>query len=155
MRKAFFGLALLIGTLALTANAQVINQKDKVAPDLKTGIATRTKFKTATVEKMLEQMGPAIKEQLRAGRVVAIDGVGTFQVVRIQAYKDINRNGEPVLVPARNYVEFLPDDGLNEAANAEGAVPARTVEGYKFVVNPNQAPTLKVESIKVLRTRIR
>jgi nucleoid DNA-binding protein len=154
MRKALFGLAALIGVLTLTAQGQVINQK-KAAPDLKAGIVRETKLKEATVEKMLKAMAPAIKEQLRAGRAVSIDGVGTFQVVRIDAYRDINRNGEPFTVPARNYVEFVPADGLDEAANAEGAVPARTVKGYKFEVMPTANPGQKNEGMRVPRTRIR
>jgi len=153
MRKPLF--VALISVIAITANAQVVNQKEKVAPDLKTGIARETKFKEATVEKMLKAMAPAIKEQLRAGRAVTIEGVGTFQVVRIDSYKDINRNGEPIIIPARNYVEFVPADGLDEAANAEGAVPARTVKGYEFKVLPTASPGQRIEGQRTQRTRIR
>jgi nucleoid DNA-binding protein len=155
MRKSLFGLALLIGVLAVTAQAQVKTTNNKVAPDFKAGLVRETKLKEATVEKVLKAFAPAMKEQLRAGRVITIDGVGTFQVVRIDSYKDINRNGEPITIPARNYVEFVPTDDLNVAANAEGAVPARTVKGYKFEVMPNANPGQKTEGLKTGRTRIR
>src|SRR5262249_55647107 len=131
------------------------NQKEKVAPDLKTGIARETKFKEATVEKMLKAMAPALKEQLRAGRSVSIEGVGTFQVVRIDAYKDINRSGERVNVPPRNFADFAPAAGLDEAANAEGAVPARTVKGYEFKVLPTASPGQRIDGLRTQRTRIR
>jgi nucleoid DNA-binding protein len=154
MRKALFGLAALIGLLTVTANAQITQKPAKVAPDLKAGIARETKFKEATVDKMLKAMAPAIKEQLRAGRVVTIDGVGTFQVVRIEAYNDLIE-GRPQTVPARNYIEFVPDNGLNEAANADGAVPARTVKGYKFQVDPQRVSGQKSEGVRTPGRRTR
>jgi nucleoid DNA-binding protein len=160
MRKSLFGLAALVVVLTVTAEAQNVNQKkdkakEKVAPDLKAGLVRETNLKEATVEKVLKAMAPAMKEQLKAGRSVTIEGVGTFQVVRIDAYQDINRNGEPITIPARNYVEFVPTDGLNEAANSADAVPARTVKGYKFEVNPNANPGLKNDGMRVPRTRVR
>jgi len=154
MRKALFGLAALIGVLTLTAQAQVSDKK-KVAVDFKAGLVRETKYKEATIEKVLKAMGPAMEEQLRAGRSVSIEGVGTFQIVRIEAYQDINRNGEPITIPARNYVEFVPVDTLNTAANADGVVPARTVKGYKFEVMPNASPGIKSEGMRAPRTRIR
>ena len=153
MRKLL--LAALIAAVTLTADAQSVNKKEKVAPDLKAGLVRETNLKEATVEKVLKAMAPAMKEQLRAGRTVTIDGVGTFQVVRIGAYQDINRNGEPINIPARNYVEFVPAAGLDDAANADGAVPVRTVRGYKFEVNPNANPGQKTEGMRAPRSRIR
>jgi nucleoid DNA-binding protein len=155
MRKSLFGLAALVGVLTLTAEAQVYTNQKKAAPDFKAGLVRETKLKEATVEKVLKAMAPAMKEQLRAGRTISIEGVGTFQVVRIDSYKDINRNGEPITIPARNYVEFVPADGLDEAANAEGAVPARTVKGYKFEVLPNANSGQRTDGQRAPRTRIR
>ena len=50
-------------------------------------------------------------------------------------------------------LEPVPAAELNTAANSPGAVPARTVQGYEFRVNPNAAPGNKVQDIKVPRSR--
>jgi nucleoid DNA-binding protein len=152
MRKAQWGLAALVLTLAAVASAQVPGAKAKKVPDFKEGIAKESKLKVKTVDQVLKAFGPAIQEQLMAGRTIDLPGVGTFRVVRVNAYRDLI-NGIPGVVPARNYVEFVPVTELNTAANAAGAVPARTVEGYQFRVNPNSAPGNKVEDLKVPRGR--
>jgi len=154
MRKAaFFGLAVLLGVIGVTADAQVAKQR-KLAPDLKAGIARIAQLKETTVEKQLKAMPEAMIEQLQAGRVITIEGVGTFQVVRIDEYEDLVQ-GRPTRIPARNFIEFVPADELNRAANSDGVVPARTVKGYEFRVNPNANPGLKVEGRRTPSTRIR
>jgi nucleoid DNA-binding protein len=152
MRKAQWGLAALIVTLAVTAEAQV--PAPKKLPDLKTSVAKSAKLKVEMVEKMFTALGPAIREQLRAGKEIELPGVGTFRVVRVNAYRDLVA-GMPATIPARNYVEFVPASELNTAANSPGAVPARTVEGYQFRVNPNSAPSSRTEGPKVPRGRTR
>jgi hypothetical protein len=92
--------------------------------------------------------------QLRAGKQVEVPGLGLFRIVRINSYRDLV-NGVPAIVPARNYVEFVPTAEVAAIANAPGAVPARTVDGYEFRVNPNAAPGLKTEGTRVPRTRTR
>lgn len=153
MRKAQFALGALIVALALTAQAQVLEAK-KTLPSLSASIARDTRLKEEAVKKFLDAMGPVFKEQLRAGRQIELPGVGTFQVVRVTEHKDLV-NGRPAVIPAKNYIEFVPVTGLNDAANAPGAVPARTVEGYEFRVNPDSTPGFKTEGKRTPGTRSR
>jgi nucleoid DNA-binding protein len=150
MRRAQLALAALIVALALTAQAQVPGGRK--VPEFKSDVAQRANLKARTIEKVFDALGPALREQLRAGRQVEVEGVGIFRVVRINEYRDLV-NGLPTTIPARNYVEFVPAAQLNTAANTPGAIPARTVEGYNFRVNPNSAPSSKVQDIKVPRSR--
>jgi hypothetical protein len=75
-----------------------------------------------------------------------------LRVVRIAEHKDLVK-GVPAVIPATNYVEFVPAADLVTAANAKGAVPAKTVEAYEFRVNPNHDPGLKAEPRKTNRSR--
>src|SRR5262249_47828655 len=124
------------------------------AANLKSGIAARTKLKEADVEKMLKALGPVLSEQIRAGREIELPGIGTLRVVRVNEYRDLV-NGRPGTIPARNYVEFTPAAKLNNDANAAGAKPSRTVEGYDFRVNPNADPGQKMPNTRTPSTRIR
>lgn len=153
MRKSQFALGAIIVALALTAQAQVPFGKKDV-PTFPAGVAREAKLKEETVKKVLEAIGPALKDQLRAGRSVEIAGVGVFQVVRVTEHKDLV-DGLPATIPAKNYIEFVPASGLTDAANAPGAVPARVVEGYEFRVNPNSAPSSRIDGVRVPRTRTR
>ena len=154
MRKAaLLGLAVLLGAIGLTAEAQVARQQ-KPAPDLKAGVARIAQLKDTTVERALKAMPDAMVEQLEAGRSVTIEGVGTFQVVRVEAYDDLVQ-GRPTRIPARNFIEFVPAEKLSLSANAEGVVPARSVQGYEFRVNPNAAPGIKTETRRTPPTRVR
>src|SRR5690349_16637324 len=134
MRTAKGALAFLAAGLALVlvlaVDAQVVGEK-KTAPNVETGVVTATKESKQSVEKIMKALGPAIQEQLTAGRQVEIPGVGTFRVVKVEAYRDLV-DGRPATIPERNYVEFLPAAALNTAANAPGAVPARVVPPAEF-----------------------
>jgi nucleoid DNA-binding protein len=146
------GLAGLV--LTLTAGAQTTTPPKGREP-LKTALAKATKLKEADVAKLLQALGPAIRDQLNAGRQVELQGLGTFRVVQVPAHKDLVA-GRPAIVPAANYVEFLPSGGLAAAANAPGAVPARTVTPYDFIINPNATAGQKVEGGRVVdRVRTR
>src|SRR4051794_2653136 len=104
---ALAGLVLLVG---VTAEAQLPAPAKKV-PALNAAIARHAKVKVADVDKMLKAFGPAFAEQLAAGREVNLPGVGLFRVVRVDEYKDLV-NGRPATIPAKNYVEFIPDGQL-------------------------------------------
>jgi hypothetical protein len=58
-------------------------------------------------------------------------------------------------VPARGYVEFSPAADVTSAANAPGAVPNKTVQGYEFRVNPNANGGLKTDYTRTPGTRTR
>ena len=145
------GIALVLG---LAVDAQVIVGKKEPAANLEAGLVKTTKEKKESVEKLLKALGPAMQEQLTAGRQVVIPGVGTFRVVKVEAYKDLV-DGRPVVIPEKKYVEFLPDAALNTAANAPGAVPARIVPPFEFRVNPNANPGLRNDGLKTPRNRTR
>jgi nucleoid DNA-binding protein len=144
------GLAFVLG---LAVDAQVVVGK-KATPNLETGLVTATKEKKESVEKIMKALGPAIQEQLTAGRQLEIPGVGTFRVVKVEAYRDLV-NGRPAVIPERNFVEFLPAAALNAAANAPGSVPARVVPPAEFRVNPAANPGIRNDGLKTPRTRSR
>jgi nucleoid DNA-binding protein len=117
------------------------------------GIVGETGQKAETVEKMLKAFGPAVTQQLLAGRVVELPGVATIRVVRVKEYTDLV-GGIVTKIPARNYVEIVPAAELDKVANLPGTVPARVVEPYEFKVMPDANPGIKTDGIKVPRTRI-
>ena len=166
MRTTRSALAALTATLALglwlhadaqtTSGGKAKPKEKKAAPvtDLKTGLMAATKYEDKTIEKVLKAFGPAFTDLINSGKSVEIPGVGTFQVVRVTEYKDL-AGGRPVVVPAKNYIEFVPEQKLNDAANSAGAKPARTVEGYDFRINPNADPGMKSPYTRNPGTRIR
>lgn len=145
------GITMLALALALSADAQP--PASKKLGSLKERLSIATNYKETAVEKFLQALGPAAREQLENGREVALPGLGTLRVVRVEAYKDLVK-GVVSTIPARNYIEFVPAGDLDKAANAAEAVPARSVPAYEFIVNPNHTPAQRAESNKVQRTRI-
>lgn len=157
MYKARWALAalvcVLVGAWGMQANGQV--GKPKAPATLKDGLVNGTGYEEEAVERFLKALGPAVTEQLLAGRRVEMPGLGTFQVVRVDAYRDLGPGGRPITVPARNYVEFIPSEGMDKVANQPGAVPAREVGAFDFIVNPGATPGIRTEGIKTIRTRPR
>ncbi len=159
MKRAHAALAGLGGILALVlgvaADAQVVTGPPPKPPgEFKAEIAKASKQKEDTVNQVFKALGPAFSAQLRSGRQVELPGIGTFRVVQVSAHRDMVA-GRPVTTPSRNYVEFVPAEGIDTAANAPGAVPAKTVEGYEFRVNPNANPGIKIEGSRTPGIRIR
>jgi hypothetical protein len=140
--------------VAVTAKAQVYTPPKPPPKSLKADVAAGAKQKEAIIDAVFKALGPAFRAQLRAGRQIELPGVGVFRIVRVSAYKDMV-GGRPVVIPARSYIEYIPDGDATDAANAPGATPARNVEGYEFRVNPNAAPGLKTEGTRSsgIRTR--
>jgi nucleoid DNA-binding protein len=146
--------ALVIGALAVVAAfslGQAVGSR-RLPANLKEGLVARTREAPETVDKLLKALAPAVGEQILAGRQVELPGLGSFRVVRIESYKDLD-GGRPITIPARNYVEFVPTEELDGVSNQPGAVPARTVSPMEFRVNPWATPGMKTESIKTIRTR--
>lgn len=161
MTRAKWALAglvcILAGAYAWTASAQVIigAGRDKAPASLEEGLVKHSGVKDRSAEKLLKALGPAVKEQLLAGRVVELPGLGVLRVVRVDSHKDLGPGGRPIIVPARNYVEFVPAGGLDTVANQPGAVPARTVEPFEYNVRPGAAPSTRSEYLRTTRTRPR
>ncbi|HJT76413.1 MAG TPA: HU family DNA-binding protein [Gemmataceae bacterium] len=140
-------LALMAG---LTATAQPPKAKARGAREetLPQRVARRTKLSEENVNRIMQALGPAIREELARGREVSLPGLGSFRVVRVEAHRDLGRGGRPVVVPAVNTVEFLADSELDGAANSAGARPAETVPGFHYVPLPDQTPGQKVGPVR-------
>jgi nucleoid DNA-binding protein len=154
MGKVRWALASLLCVLAVGADGQTIigGGAKKVPATFRDGVVVASKEKEATVDRVLKAFGPAVTEQLLAGRTVELPGLGVLRVVRIAAYKDLD-GGRPITVPAKNYVEFVPTAEMDRVANLPGTVPARTVTGYEFKAIGDRQPSGKVDGIKTVRTR--
>jgi nucleoid DNA-binding protein len=121
---------------------------------LNTELVRTTGLEEAQVDKLLKALGPEISKQLEAGRQVSLQGLGTFRVVQLEASRNLDA-GRPVMEPARNIVEFLPDAAMERAASAPGAVPAVYVPAFQYVPLPNQTPSTRVPPGRTPSTRVR
>lgn len=117
-------------------------------------LARLAKLKESDADAFFTALGPAIREELERGKEVAITGLGTFRVVRIAEHKDL-RNGQPVIVPAVNMVEFLAAGEINGGANSDNAQPAETVPPFQYIPLPGQTPGQKAPRTRTpsIRTR--
>jgi nucleoid DNA-binding protein len=158
MRKtqgmALIALFAVLGS-SLVLASQALSQKPGDKPQtVKDRIVKETKLESADVQKMLNALGPAIREQIRTGAQVEIPGLGTFRIVNIPEHRDLVA-GRPATVAGSNTVEFLPIGELVRAANSAGAVPAETVPPFSYIVNPYQAPTQRAPTTREVGTRTR
>jgi nucleoid DNA-binding protein len=175
MRKPHWGgLAALLGTLGLvlglTSAARSQRPADEEpplgprpqrsapeapeAPTLRGRLVKATRLSEGNVDVFLAALGPAIRDQLRTGAPVELPGLGVFRVVRVPAHRDLVA-GRPALIPASQYVEFLPTGNLVEAANAPGAVPAETVPPFEYHPLPNRTESQRVGTTRSLGIRTR
>jgi nucleoid DNA-binding protein len=146
-----WALAGLCGALALAAGMTATAQPQKRPPreeTLSQRVARTTRLSEKDVVRVLQELGPAVREELRRGREVSLPGLGTFRVVRVEGHRDLGRGGRPVVVPAVNTVEFLADGDMDSAANSAGAQPAETVPGFHYVPLPDQTPGQKVGPVR-------
>jgi nucleoid DNA-binding protein len=158
MRKSHcIALLALVGVLGLSLvlAGSALSQKPGDKPQtVKDRIVKDTKLEPADVQKMLNALGPAIREQLRTGAQVELAGLGTFRIVNIPEHRDLVA-GRPATVAASNTVEFLATGDLVRAANSAGVVPAESVPPFSYIVNPYQAPTQRAPTTRDLGTRTR
>ncbi len=157
MRKAHRGaLGVLLATfgLVLCWVAPARSQRPPFVDTLSKELARATDVDEEDVDKVLAALGPALAQQIAAGREVNLRGLGTFRVVRIPENKDLF-DGRPATIPARNYVEFLPDASIVQASNSPDARPAVTVPPFQYIPFPGQTPGQRVPSGRTPSTRIR
>lgn len=155
--RQILGVGILLGGLAALVghNAGVQAQKPAAKFDpIVERIAELTKLKPEDVDKVWRNQHQAITDQIRKGSSVQMPQLGRLQVVRIPEHKDL-QNGKPVTIQATNVIEFEPDSGLDSAANAPGAVPARTAGNYEFNPLPDQTPGQKMGRTRVPSTRVK
>ncbi|HZT82833.1 MAG TPA: HU family DNA-binding protein, partial [Gemmataceae bacterium] len=119
-------------------------------------LARESKLSEEQVNRVLTALGPAVRDQIKKGNSVSLPGLGTFRVVRVAEHKDIEAGtGRPLVIPARNTVEFLATEGLSTMANGEGVVPAETVPAWQFNPLPDQTKGQKVGPTRTEGTRTR
>jgi nucleoid DNA-binding protein len=119
-------------------------------------VARESKLSEEQVTRVLNALGPAVRDELKKGKTVSLPGLGTFRVVRVAEHKDIEAGTGRVLhIPATNTVEFLASEGLGEAANSASAVPAETVPAFEQSPLPNQTKGQKVPPTKTEGTRVK
>jgi nucleoid DNA-binding protein len=117
---------------------------------LSSRVAKTAKLSEQDVAKVLQALGAAVQEELKAGKTVTLPGLGTFRVVRIAEHKNMEvPTGRPVTVPATNNVEFLAGGELLSAANSASAKPAETVPDFRYIVIPNRVPSSRMPNTKV------
>ena len=117
-------------------------------------VAKASKVSEDDVNKVLKALGPAMREELRKGQAVSIEGLGTFRIVKLPEYRDL-KDGKPVIIPTRNTVEFLPGEGMLDAANSENATPAVVVPAFEYNALPGQTPGQKMGKTRVPDVRVR
>ena len=143
--------------LCLAAPAQTIKMSkapEKKKATLEGRIAEISKVKEEDVAKVLKALGPVVTERVKNGDTIEIPSLGTFRVVRVEEHKDLV-NGRPAKIAARNYVEFVPSGGMNDAANSETAVPSTSVPGFEYVPIGNRAKEMRTENSRQPNTRTR
>jgi nucleoid DNA-binding protein len=133
-------------------------QAAKPRPDETMGqrLARESKLTEEQVGRLLNVLGPAVRDELKKGNTVNLPGLGSFRVVRVAEHKDMEAGtGRVLRIPAKNTVEFLATEGLGEAANSATAVPAETVPAFEQNTLPNQTKGQKVPPTKTEGTRTR
>ena len=139
--------------LALILSAPAQTQRPK-GETLALRIAQSAKLTEENTDRFLKALGPAVRDELKQGREVSLPGLGTFRVVQIQEHRDL-RGGDPVIIPATNTVEFVPEGTLVEASNSENAQPAETVPAFRYIPVPGQTPSNRVSRTRTLPMRTR
>jgi nucleoid DNA-binding protein len=150
MRKLHWCALAATAALGVIVGMSVQAQTDKKQPSrpLHEMVAKKTKLSEDDVKKVLEALGPAIREKLANGETLDLPNLGTFRVVRIPEHKDLVK-GRPATIEAVNNVEFVPVGDLFDAANAASAVPAVTVPAFEYNPLPGQTRSERAP----LRTR--
>jgi DNA-binding protein HU-beta len=148
-KRPLLALAAMTGLLGVFVPLEAPGQQQapKPRPDETMGqrVARESKLTEDQVAKVLNALGPAMRDELKKGNTISLPGLGTFRVVRVAAHKDIEAGtGRVLTIPARNTVEFLASEGLGEAANSATAIPAETVPAFEQPTLPNQTKGQKV-----------
>jgi DNA-binding protein HU-beta len=157
-KRPWLALAALAATLGVLMPMAAPAQPAKPRGEETLGqrVAREAKLSEEQVTRVLTALGPAVRDELKKGNTVNLPGLGTFRVVRVAEHKDIEAGtGRPLRVPATNTVEFLPTEGLSEAANSATAIPAETVPAFEYHTLPNQTKGQKVGPQKIEGTRTR
>lgn len=92
-------------------------------PRLAALLAAKTGLPQKTCEDYLRQIITTVSEALAKGENVRISGLGTFKLVHVEPRRSVDVNtGEPVVLPARRKVVFVPSKEMASLANAPFAM---------------------------------
>jgi nucleoid DNA-binding protein len=116
-------------------------------------VARYADVKDKDAEQCIRVIGKALLEDLKQGKTDALPGFGSFRIVRVGESKDLV-NGRPVSTAAYNVVEFSPDEGVSDAANADNVEAAKFVPAFKYNILPGQTPGQKMPSSRMPSSRI-
>ena len=142
-------------TFASPALSEKLIAKDKQKATTIAGrISLETKLSEEDVGKVIKALGPAVREHLANGEVVDLPALGAFRVVRVPQHRDLV-GGRPAVIPGVNSVEFVPDSGLVDAANAASAVPQETVPPFEYNPLPDQTKSLRTPDERAPKVRTR
>ena len=152
--RRWLGAAALCGAvLVLTSPAHSQRKRDAELP-LTKRLARDAKVTEEQATRLFNALGPALRDELKNGKVASIPGLGSFRVVRIEEHKDIERGtGRVLRIPARNTVEFVPEGVLEGAANSATAKPQDTVPAFEYVPLPDRANGQKTGTTRSTGTR--
>jgi nucleoid DNA-binding protein len=157
MRKPhWLALGALVATLGVVFGvaSPAQSQRPPEKLPLKAAVAKKTKLSEDDVTKMLEALGPIVREKLANGETIELPGLGTFRVVRVPEHKDLVQ-GRPATISAVNNVEFLPVPEIVQAANAPGAVPPATVPAFEYDPLPGQTKSPRAPYVRQPNDRVR
>lgn len=109
---------------------------DKSAADgLAKKLAATTKLDQKDVLKVLAALGPALTESMSAGQTVQIPGLGSFRLIRVPERRSLV-DGQAVVIPTRNVVEFVSDGSVAQATNAQGVTTAGSIPNSQTYILP-------------------
>jgi nucleoid DNA-binding protein len=137
----------VVGGVATTlAQPQPLRPVERLS--LKAAVAKKTKLDEDDVAKVLEALGPIIRDKLANGETIDLPNFGTVRVVRIPEHKDMVK-GRPATIAAINNVELVPSDDLVAASNSPNAVPAVTVPIFEFNPLPDQTKGQRIPGTRM------
>jgi nucleoid DNA-binding protein len=147
---------IMLGSLGLLIGLSAPAQFKPVPkePTLAQRLAATAKLSEDDANRFLQALGTAVRDELKRGKEVSLAGLGRFRVVQVQEHRDLV-DGRPAIIPATNRVEFIATDLVDAAANSAGAKPAETVVPFHYIPLPGQAPSQRVPTLPILRTRIK
>jgi nucleoid DNA-binding protein len=162
MKRPGFLLAGVLGAACLTIGPAI-----PAEPVVKPGPAPQRGAETFTgriakasgvseedVAKVLRALPGVVKDEIRQGKTVSLNGLGSFRIVKLPEYRDL-KDGKPVIIAPHNSVEFQPASDLADAANAEGAVPAATVPAFEYNALPGQTPGMRMDGMRMPIVRVK
>ena len=142
--------AATLGTILFVTPAQ--SQRPTGKQTVAQAIVKRTKLEEKDVAKMLDALGPVIRDKLANGETIDFPGVGQFRVVHIPDHRDLV-NGRPAVIAGSNTVEFGPAAEMVDASNSPDAVPAVTVPQFEYNTLPGQTPGMKSSGTRAPNVR--